>query len=51
MRDLADVQQLIETLNLTADMSRHLDESVRDGYLRLWRLAQEAREMDTEDSE
>ena len=49
LRDLADVQQLIETLDLTADISRHLDESVRDEYLRLWRLAQEAREKDTED--
>jgi hypothetical protein len=44
LRDLADVQQLIEMLDLPAELSQRLDESVRDEYLRLWRLAQKARE-------
>lgn len=43
LRDLADVQQLIETLQLPQDFSRSLDESVRSEYLRLWDLAQLAK--------
>jgi hypothetical protein len=44
LRDLADVQQLIETLDLPAELGQRLDESVRDEYSRLWRLAQKTRE-------
>jgi hypothetical protein len=51
LRDLADVQQLIETLNLPSDLSRRLDESVRDEYLRLWSLAQKSREDENESNE
>src|SRR6266852_6320181 len=36
LRDLADVQQLIETLDLPEDLSQQLDPSVRAEYLRLW---------------
>lgn len=42
LRDLADVQQLIETLDLPAELSARLDSSVRDEYLRLWQLARKA---------
>lgn len=42
LRDLADVQQLIETLNLPQDFGARLDISVRGEYLRLWQLAQES---------
>jgi len=48
LRDLADVQQLIETLDLPAEMGEELDESVRGEYLRLWNLARKAREQDSE---
>lgn len=48
LRDLADVQQLIETLDLSAEMAEKLDESVRSEYLRLWNLARKAREQDLE---
>ena len=48
LRDLADVQQLIETLNLPQELSTRLDSSVKDEYLRLWRLAQKAKEEETE---
>lgn len=51
LRDLADVQQLIEILNLPSDLSRRLDASVRDEYLRLWSLAQKAREDEKESSQ
>jgi len=47
LRDLADVQQLIETLRLPEDFSRNLDESVRKEYQRLWELAQLARGDDS----
>ena len=43
LRDLADVQELIETLGLPQDFSRSLDESVRNEYRRLWDLAQLAK--------
>lgn len=51
LRDLADVQQLIEILNLAPELSQRLDASVRDEYLRLWALAQKAREDDKESNE
>jgi hypothetical protein len=44
LRDLADVQLLIETLDLPADLAENLDPSVRDEFARLWQLAQRARE-------
>jgi Uncharacterised nucleotidyltransferase len=44
LRDLADVQQLIETLELPKEFSINLDQSVRNEYLRLWDLAQLAKE-------
>ncbi|HXG94221.1 MAG TPA: hypothetical protein VNN73_17890 [Blastocatellia bacterium] len=49
LRDLADVQQLIETLNLPLELADELDSSVKNEYARLWRLAQQAR--DTSESE
>lgn len=51
LRDLADVQQLIEILELPAELGARLNESVRDEYLRLWHLAQKARQQDLESSE
>jgi putative nucleotidyltransferase-like protein len=51
LRDLADVQQLIEILNLPLDLSHKLDASVRDEYLRLWSLAQKAREDEKESNQ
>lgn len=51
LRDLADVQQLIETLDLPAELGERLDASVRDEYLRLWRLAQQARAEEGETGE
>jgi hypothetical protein len=44
LRDLSDVQLLIETLNLPADLAQRLDPSVSHEYSRLWKLAQYARE-------
>jgi hypothetical protein len=43
IRDLADVQQLIETLDLPEGMATNLKHSVRDEYLRLWRITQSAK--------
>lgn len=43
LRDLADVQLLIETLDLQAELAERLDPSVSDEYKRLWNLAQQAR--------
>lgn len=51
LRDLADVQQLIETLNLSQDLAARLDNSVRGEYLRLWRLAQKTHEEERESGE
>ena len=48
LRDMADVQQLIETLDLPLDLAQRLDSYVRSDYERLWRLAQEARERELE---
>ncbi len=43
LRDLADVQMLIETLHLPPDSARALDPSVRGEFERLWSLAEKAR--------
>ena len=48
LRDLADVQQLIEVLELPEELALRLNESVRDEYVKLWRRAQQAREHDRE---
>jgi hypothetical protein len=42
LRDLADVQQLIELLHLSLDLAERLEPSVRQEYIRLWELAQQA---------
>lgn len=42
LRDLADVQQLIEVLQLPEKLADQLDASVRDEYRRLWFLAQKS---------
>lgn len=39
LRDLADVQQLIETLDLPENLAEEIDASVRHEYGRLWLLA------------
>jgi hypothetical protein len=48
LRDLADVQQLIEILSLPRSLSEQLDPSVQDEYLRLWELADQARREEIE---
>jgi hypothetical protein len=48
LKDLAAVQQLIETLDLPLELEESLDPFVRAEYGRLWRLAQKARETDSE---
>lgn len=48
LRDLADVQQLIETLDLPLELSTQLNPSVSDEYIHLWQLAQQASELDSE---
>ena len=45
LRDLADVQQLIK---LSADLADRLDPSLQAEYLRLWRLAQQSLEDQSE---
>jgi hypothetical protein len=45
LRDLADVQDLILTLELPLDFADSLDPSVRDEYRRLWNLAREAENL------
>jgi hypothetical protein len=42
LRDLADVQDLITTLDLPLDFENKLDPSVRAEYRRLWETAQHA---------
>lgn len=42
IKDLADVQQLIELLDLPEIIADDLSASVRDEYLRLWRVTQDA---------
>ena len=44
LRDLADVQDLISTLELTLELGERLDGSVRNEYRRLWETVQQARE-------
>ncbi len=44
LRDLADVQMLIESLDLPADLASRLDPSVRVEYDRLWNLVQKSRQ-------
>ncbi len=50
LRDLADIQQLIETLNLPEELGDDLDASVRDEYERIWKLAQQSLADDREES-
>jgi hypothetical protein len=40
LKDLADVQELIRTLNLSPDLASKIDVSVRGEYLRLWQTVQ-----------
>lgn len=40
LRDLADVQDLIETLRLPLALADKLDPSVREKYVELWRVSQ-----------
>jgi hypothetical protein len=42
LRDLADVQDLVVTLELPLDLANALDASVREEYRRLWNLARGA---------
>jgi hypothetical protein len=42
LRDLADVQQLIETLDLPENLFEQIDASVRDEYRRLGGLAKKS---------
>lgn len=51
LRDLADVQQLIETLDLAENLSEQLDASVREEYQRLWRLAKKSQSEQRETSD
>jgi len=44
LRDLADVQDLIATLDLPLELEEQLDDSVRKEYRRLWETVQQARE-------
>jgi len=44
LRDLADVQDLIIALNLSIELEKKLDASVRTEYRRLWEAAQQGRE-------
>lgn len=39
LKDLADVQEMIKSLNLPADFANQLDPYVRDEYTRLWQGA------------
>jgi hypothetical protein len=43
LRDLADVQDLVDALDLPAELAEKLDESVRDEYHRLWQTVQDAK--------
>ncbi len=44
LRDLADVQDLISTLDLPLNLEERLDASVREEYRRLWNAVQQGRE-------
>lgn len=43
VKDIADVQQMIEVLNLPKEISEQLHASVRPEFLRLWQATDEAR--------
>lgn len=47
IKDIADVQQLIETLDLPRDLALKLDGSVRAEYERLWEATRRSREEGT----
>ena len=51
LRDLGDVQQLIDVLDLPLETASRLDISVRDEYRRLWKLVQTARREGAESNE
>jgi hypothetical protein len=51
LRDLGDVQQLIDALDLPLETASRLDASVRDEYTRLWKLVQTARREGAESNE
>ena len=40
-RDIVDVQELVDTLQLPRDMAEQLDESVRARYYELWQIVQD----------
>ena len=42
LKDLADVQEMIRTLNLSLDLGAKLDASVRGEYERLWHTMNDA---------
>jgi hypothetical protein len=44
LKDLADVQELIRILNLTADFADQLDASVQEGYMNLWSGVDQAKQ-------
>jgi len=43
VKDIADVQQMIEVLGLPKELSEKLHTSVRSEYLRLWQATDDAR--------
>lgn len=45
VKDIADVQQLIETLDLSRPFGSNLDPSVREEYDRLWEATRRARDQ------
>ncbi len=49
LKDLADVQQLIETLDLPIEMAERLNASVCEEYRRLWGLVQKSRSDEEEE--
>ncbi|HSB08398.1 MAG TPA: nucleotidyltransferase family protein [Blastocatellia bacterium] len=51
LRDLADVQQLIEVLDLPLELAQRLDASVGGEYEKLWHLARTARRQESESNE
>jgi hypothetical protein len=42
-RDLADVQMLIDALDLPVELAESLNPSVRGEFIRLWNVVQRAR--------
>jgi hypothetical protein len=40
-QDLVDVQRLIQTMALPANLADQIDPSVRDEYLRIWKLVRD----------